>query len=50
MGLKVVAYLEEVERYADGVDNPCRPEGAVIAPEFTEQAAYEYAQAYAGIP
>ena len=50
MGLEVAADLEEVECYSCGVDDPGGPEGAVVAPEFTEEASYEYAQTYACIP
>ena len=50
VGLKVTAYLQEVECDSESVDYPGGPEGAVIAPEFAEKTAYEYAQAYACIP
>ena len=50
VGFKVTAYMQEVECNSKGVDYPGGPEGAVIAPEFAEKAAYEYAQANACIP
>lgn len=48
--LKVTADLEEIESHSESVHDPGGPEGAVIAPELTEKTAYEYAQAYSGIP
>lgn len=50
VGFKVIPDGYEVERNSESVDDPCGPEGAVIAPEFTEQTAYKYAQTYACIP
>ena len=50
VGLKVAADGGEVEDQAEQIDCPGGPECAVVTEVFGKQAAYEYAQAYAGIP